>query len=243
MVIDFLAVTRQECERFSRLARTVPHDAPIPHLPDWTAHDVIAHLAGDYRWAQQIITTRVNPRTGLQAVVHRGDELCAEWDAAASDLIQLLTFCDPAAACPNFAQGDAGVTAWWVRHQAHETTLHRWDLESATGAHTPIASALALDGIEELFAVYAERYRPFALSAPVTLACPSHGRAWTVSPAGDGTVVKMALTDGLDRADLEASPEALLLALWHRIGLEDPRVRITGNDDQVRALFDGPLTA
>ena len=242
MVVDFLATIRQECQRFSQLARTVPHDASVPHLHGWMAHDVIAHLAGDYRWAQQIITTRVKPRTGLQAARERGDALIAEWDAAAADLIQLLTFCDLTKSCPNFAQGDAGVVRWWVRHQAHETTLHRWDLESAAGTCTPIPSGLALDGIEELFTVYAERYSPFELLRPVTLGCPNHSRTWIVTPTGDGFVT-LSRSVQPPPADVEASPEVLLLALWGRIELDDPRVRIHGDADHVHALFRGPLTA
>ena len=32
---------------------------------------------------------------------------------------------------------------------AHETTIHRWDAQSATGAQAPIAPDLAVDGIDE----------------------------------------------------------------------------------------------
>ncbi|MGB8860810.1 MAG: maleylpyruvate isomerase family mycothiol-dependent enzyme [Ilumatobacteraceae bacterium] len=243
MVIDFLAAIRKESARFSQLARSVPHDVPVPHLPGWTVHDLVAHLAGDYRWAQQIITSRVRPSAGLRAVDFIGEALCDEWDTVAAELLELLTFCDPGSACPNFAQGDDGMVAWWVRHQAHETTLHRWDLEAAAGRHTPIVAAMALDGIDELFPVYAERYSPFALTAPVTLGCPGHGRAWTVAPVGDGTFVRATRTDELTSTDVMAAPDVLQLALWNRILLGDPRVRITANEVQVRALFDGPLTA
>lgn len=243
MHIDHLAVIRDEAALVSRLARTVPHDAPLPHLPGWTVHDLLAHLAGDYRWAQAIITTRVAPRGGLQPVRHRGAELCEEWDAVAAELLALLAAADPDSACPNFAQGARGTMRFWPRHQALETTVHRWDLEVPTGQHAPIADLLALDGIDELFPVYAERYRPHDLRQPLTLGCPGHGRAWTVTPTGEDGRITVTRTDAPGEVDLAGSPQAVLLALWRRVGLDDPALTVRADRGVVERFLDGPLTA
>jgi uncharacterized protein (TIGR03083 family) len=242
MRIDHLSVLRGEVALVSRLARSVPHDAPLPHLPGWTVHDLLAHLAGDYRWAQQIITTRVAPRTGLQPVAHTGSALCDEWDAVAGELLELLTFADPDSRCPNFAEGARGTMRFWPRHQAIETTVHRWDLEVPTGEHVRVAPDVAVDGIDEVFPVYAERYAPHDLQYPLTLGCPAQGRAWTVSPVGEGRV-RVQRTDASHPADVEASPQALLLALWRRIGLDDPSLTVRADRDVVDRFFAGPLTA
>ena len=242
MKLDYLSVLRRECDRCSRLDRVVPHDAVLPHLPGWTVHDLVAHLAGDYRWAQGIITSRVAPRIGLRPVAFSGDALCNEWDAAARELLELLTFADPDGACPNFAEGDTGTLRWWSRHQALETTLHRWDMEVPTGEHAPIAADLALDGIDELWSVYAVRYSPHNLSTTLTLRCPDHRRGWAVSPAGQGRIEVMAAND-LASADLEGSPQGLLLALWQRVPLADASLCVNGDAAALQGFFDGPLTA
>jgi hypothetical protein len=46
---------------------------------------------------------------------------------------------------------------FWSRRQAHEAAVHRWDAQNALGAGAPqaILSALAADGINEWFSVFA----------------------------------------------------------------------------------------
>lgn len=44
--LDLVAIAAAEAARCASLARVVPHDASLAHLPGWTAGDVIAHLAG-----------------------------------------------------------------------------------------------------------------------------------------------------------------------------------------------------
>lgn len=242
MSIDFLTALRRESSRVGQLSRALPHDAPVTHLPGWTVHDVLAHLVGDYHWALQILTTRERPSTGLQAAATTGPALTDEWHHVTKQLLELLTFAKPDSWCPNFARIDETV-GWWTRHQAHETTLHRWDLESAGGTFTPISNDLAEDGIDELFPVYAERYSPFALPHPVSFGSPRRRRVWTVSPAGDGTRVRMERTDAITEPDIEASPSSLLLLLWNRLPLTDPSITVHRNGEAMQALLDGPVTA
>lgn len=242
MSVDFLTALRRESSRVGQLSRTLPHDAPIPHLPGWAVHDVLAHLVGDYHWALQILTTRQRPATGLQSVATTGPALTDEWHRVTKDLLELLTFAKPDSPCPNFARIDETV-GWWTRHQAHETVVHRWDLESATGTFTPISNDLAEDGIDELFPVYAERYSPFALPCPVSFGSLRRRRVWTVAPAGDGTSVRMERTDAITEPDIEASPSTLLLLLWNRLPLTDPSITVHRHGDAMQALLDGPVTA
>ena len=59
------------------------------------------------------------------------------------------------------APGDHAATWWppdqtvgfWLRRMAHETSIHRRDVESAVGAETPVAPDLAVDGIDEVLAL------------------------------------------------------------------------------------------
>ena len=161
-----------------------------------------------------------------------------------ADLLAALS--DAAAApdepCPNFAQGDAGRTGWWPRHQAHEALVHLWDLESVTGGFAPRDPAIAADGVSELFATYTNRYPRQRLSRPIRLRAPGVG-AWRVEPRGPGLVQGLPVDDA-GPADLTAAPEVLLLALWHRIPTDDPRLEYAdGAAVDVRAFLAGPLTA
>jgi len=242
--MDFVAATRAACERFAALARSTPHDLPVPHVPGWTVHHLVAHLTGDHIWAHQVLTTRTPPSAGLRASRRRGEALLAQFDAVTADLLDALeaAAASPNEPCPNFAQGDAGRTGWWPRHQAHEALVHLWDLEAVTGAFAPRDPAIAADGVSELFATYTNRYPRQRLARPILLRSPGCG-AWRVEPTAPGRVQGLP-TDDSGAADLSAPPDVLLLALWHRIPADDPRLEYAdGADGEVRAFLTGPLTA
>lgn len=242
MAIDHLSVLRSECARVSELARTVPHGTPIAPVAGWTVHDVLAHLAGDFLWVLGTLATRERPRVGLVAVETRGAALCDEWDAVSVRLLDQLAGIDPSEPCPNFAQGDRGVLGFHARHQALETTIHRWDIESATGEHAPIDPVVAADGVAELFEVYTRRYAPHRLEGPLTLACSDTANGWLVTPAQrDGFVDIEPWAGG--GADVEARADDLLLLLWQRIEPDDPRIRYRVEPATVRPFLQGPLTA
>jgi hypothetical protein len=50
---------------------------------------------------------------------------------------------------PNRAEKSRGRLGWWPRHQAHETTVYRWDLASVTGQYVAIDAWLGAGGIGE----------------------------------------------------------------------------------------------
>lgn len=244
MTIDHLALLRAECEHVGRLARVLDHDARVPHLAPWTVHDVLAHLTGDFLWVLGTLATRRRPTTGLVAVETRGTALCDEWDAVAARLVDALTGLDPDEPCGNFAQGDAGRVGFHVRHQAFETTIHRWDVEAVTGDHAPIDADVAVDAIDELFETYTVRYSPHVIAAPVVVGCTDAPAAWRIAPnTRDGFVtVDRCDRDG-DLPDVEADAAVLLLLLWQRIAPEDGRITYRIDPAAVRAFLEGPLTA
>jgi uncharacterized protein (TIGR03083 family) len=49
--------------------------------------------------------------------------------------------------------GGTGPARFWSRRMAHENALHRWDAEAACGDPAPIAADVALDSVDEAFAV------------------------------------------------------------------------------------------
>jgi uncharacterized protein (TIGR03083 family) len=243
-MVDVLAAVHRAAQRFGEVARTTPDDLPVPHLGPWTVRDVVAHLAADHEWAAEALRTGRSPERGIGHPRARGEKLRDRYDAATAELLSLL---DDAASrpdepCWNFARGDAGRRAWWPRHQAHEASVHLWDLQSATGVFDDADPALAADGISELAEVYTNRYGGQSLARPLVLRAPGHG-AWRVAPgAGPGRVV-MQPADDDGPADLEAPPDVLLLALWHRIPPDDARLGIAGDPGAVHAFLAGPLTA
>jgi uncharacterized protein (TIGR03083 family) len=245
--LDFVAAVRRASDQFAGLARTTPHDLRLPHLRRWTVHDVVAHLTGDHEWALGILRSRTAPRTGLRKARQRGQALCDRFEAVTAELLAALDQAadDPLAACPNFAQGSAGLAGWWPRHQAHEAVVHLWDLEAATGEHTPLDPWLSVDGVSELVEVYTNRYPGQVLDRPLVLRSPGYA-AWRAEPSGDEGRVHVERVEVPTHADLDAPPDVLLLALWHRLPADHPDLVLPGDAGSaaaVRAFLRGPLTA
>jgi len=242
--LDFVAIAAEEAARCASLARVVPHDVPLAQLPGWTVGDVMAHLAGDFVWASSIISARAWDGRPLASVGEQGDELMRRFEQSATEMVAALAAAaaEPDVACPNFAQGTRGRLGWWPRHQAHETTLHRWDLEVPTGAHVPIGAAQAADGLEELFATYTRRYAGFEFDAPVTMRCTDQPAAWRVTPVRGGRV-EVEECGGLPEADVEGPAESLLLVAWARLQPDEAGLIIRARAPEFAAFLAGPVTA
>lgn len=261
--LDFIPLLRTELERFSTLAREVDHTAPISHVPGWTARHVIGHMTGDLRWASAAIETRRAPGFGINIGRLKGDRLVDAFDEEAARHLALIAAAaaNPSVPCWNFAEAERGTFGWWVRHQHHETSLHRWDLESPTGQHEPIVAAVATDAVDELLHVYTARYSGQRLDRPITFGCSDTGGAWTITPTSRGRVTVSPLAtpaqsgaaqpilspDVVDLHTLEqhvVAPAAdLLLLLWHRLPVDHPTIEWRAEADSARRFVAGPLTA
>jgi uncharacterized protein (TIGR03083 family) len=240
-----VATFRLEAERCGALARVLPHLTPLPQFRRWSVGGVVQHLVGDFRWASRIVTTREWNGKGFSVVRSKGDALIRAYDDSAEQMAVALDLAatDPGAPCPNFADRDDGVLGWWPRHQAHETLLHRWDLEATTGHHTAIDPWVAADGVDEAFDVYTSRYAGQRLDRPITIACRDAPAAWRIDPTVDAGQLTVDATDERDGADLVCGAEQLLLAVWKRTPLDQIDARYGAQEDAVRRFFTGPMTA
>ncbi len=257
---DLVTAFRGEAARCAALARTVDHAASLPHLPGWTVGHVLAHLAGDFRWATTIIRERRSRRGPTSVRVH-GAALVDAFDRATDEMDAALTvaLADPDAPCPNFAEGIHGTLCFWPRRQAHETTMHRWDIEVPTGAHEPVDPDLAADGVDELLAIYTARYGRHVLTTPLTIRCTDASGAWRVDPRPDLGSGRVGVTridvaqpgiaqpgiaqPGIAQSGIEGAASSLLLAMSHRLDPDAAGLCFHTDPDVARRFLAGPLTA
>lgn len=202
-------------------------DAAVPTCPGWTVRDAVMHTADVYQDKMTTIELRggepENPSPdrpeGMGALEWFGDTFR-----------RLLTMFDT-------MDDDAPAATWWpsegkaelwVRRMAQETTVHRYDVESAFGATTPIADDLAVDGVDEVLRIFLahpwwhDHPRP-ALTG--TIDVRTGGRTWHVEMVADAVTV----ADSGEGADVTVSgdPSPVLLWLWGRVG--DDAVTIEGD--------------
>lgn len=241
MAVDYVDVVAAEAKRISELARRWPLDAPVPHIPRWTMESVIAHLGGVHRWAARTVRER-RLEGGHRRGRESGEALLEWFEEGVTELIDALRSADPTGPCPNFSPGSPNTVAFWHRRQAHETTMHRWDVEAAAGAISPIEEGFASDGIDELFHTFTRNRGKQVLAGPLIVRTDDTDSTWTLVPAEKPGRVDLTLEEVEPVGVLSGAAEQLLLALWKRLPLEVARVEIEGDTDAVSVFVAGPIS-
>ena len=199
-------------------------DAPVAACPDWSVADLVAHHAGVFAFATAQL--RAEPGSDIVPFDPPPDDLppLEQFSVSADALLAELVGVDPDEHRPNWA--GAPTAAFWFRRMAQETAVHRWDVEAAAGAPAPIETALAVDGVDELydtFLRFAARRKILGHGETVHLhatdddLAPGAGE-WLFTFRPDG--VDLAHTH--DKGDMAGRGTAsdLLLFAWNRRPVE-----------------------
>lgn len=245
-ISTYLQQLRGEGERLAAAAALLDLDTAVPACPRWTIRGLLRHIGYVHRWAARYVTeqhTQVLPRLDEAVILRQDipDDGLLDWFRAGhAALMQALDAASPGLDCWTFLPGAVSPLAFWARRQAHETTVHRVDVQlaGAPGHLDPIPAELAADGVDELLMGFARRNAkrgPLA-DPPRSLFVELTGgyqwvarmgperaeveRGWPGPAAGpaDGTVLGSA-------ADV-------YLLLWNRRDPGDlPGLRLTGDPD------------
>ncbi|MGU3433114.1 maleylpyruvate isomerase N-terminal domain-containing protein [Actinomycetes bacterium M1A6_2h] len=130
-------------------------DAPVPTVPGWTLEHVVRHTGKVHRWVDAILDA--GPAVDIATVrvesLPHGPDSLDGYRASLDTLLARFDDLDPAAPAMSFV-GPATV-GWWMRRQAHEATVHRFDAADAVhaaGGPPPDTAdaATSADGIDEL---------------------------------------------------------------------------------------------
>lgn len=208
-------------------AASAPLEAAVPGCPDWSAADLLIHVATVYLHKAAAMREGAWPDPWPPDL--SAEDPHETLDRAFRELRAEFVKRRPTDHAPTWYEPDQSV-GFWIRRMAHETVVHRIDAEQAAGMPvTPVPDDLAADGVDEVlrwFLEYEHSRWPedFALvgELPEAVAISVGDRSWTVRP--DVTVV-----DGRDEAvasDVSGSPDDVLKWLWGRAGGE---VAVTGD--------------
>ena len=206
--------------------------------------DVVAHLGGVHRWATQIVSTCSWDGSGFHCGRDEGESLIVWFEQGVADLVAALEAADPAARCPNFSPGSPQVAGFWRRRQAHETTVHRWDTESASGSITPIAPPRRHRRDRRTAPHLHPHPRPSGARRRVGVVDHRHRAAWTLTPTAKPGRVEVVRGKPVGATATVSGPaEDLLLALWHRLTVEEATLAITGRTEEAVGFITGPVTS
>lgn len=140
-------------------------DARVPTCPDWSVRDLLGHLGQVHRWAGNFVATgRTDAGLELEDVPS-DSELLSWFREGHARLVDAINAAPADLECWSFLPAPSPL-AFWARRQAHETTIHRADAESAAGNSLDVDPALAVDGIDELLLGFYARKRGRLVADP-----------------------------------------------------------------------------
>ncbi|MDT7724466.1 MAG: hypothetical protein QOI21_1042 [Actinomycetota bacterium] len=126
--------------------------APVPSCPGWSLGNLVRHIGGGHRWAEEVVRTRA---TGFlpddQVRKLDGDDTAdvpADWlREGAVRFADTLRAAGPATKV--WAPLIFDTTSFWARRFAHETLVHRADATLAAGTEFVVTDDVALDAVDE----------------------------------------------------------------------------------------------
>ncbi|MFV2121114.1 maleylpyruvate isomerase family mycothiol-dependent enzyme [Streptomyces sp. Act-28] len=229
----------REGELLADTAERAGFDAKVHTCPDWKVRNLLRHIGMVHRWVTVLVVekhTSYHPGEGEPDL--DGAPLLDWYREGHDRLVAALTEAPDALKCWTFLPAPSP-TGFWARRQAHETTVHRVDAESALGpvaARSPVGPDLAADGIDELLCGFHGRDRSrVRTDRPGTLRVRTTdtGDVWTVRLSADAPRTTRA-ADGPADCELSGPAEALYLSLWNRLPAGSPDVTVTGDDRLAR---------
>ena len=211
--------------------------APVPGL-DWDAQTVVMHTGAVHRWAADIVarslgTNETGGSMAFSPAVADVSRLAAWLDEGVTILISTLRNAPASLTCFTFVPGVPART-FWIRRQAHETAIHRADVEAAAGGPvTSVDASLAQDGLGEIIGAFATEPVFATDRAGRLLLEASDGPAWLVTFGGERNLVASGDFAGTDAdAVVRGTSDQLYRWAWNR-----PASVATTGDPQVLASW------
>jgi uncharacterized protein (TIGR03083 family) len=233
----YLDLLLSDTERIAVACESGELSAPVPSCPGWTLADLAEHVGEVHRfwhWVVREDVQQVRRDTSVPREPPPEGAAVGQWlrDGVA-ELLPLLRAGDPST--PLWSWTSQRDLAFVQRRLPQETAVHRWDAESVLGVGGPIATDLAVDGIEEFFLLVGggdagegrERVRLRASDA---------GLAWVTDVVGGRQVVADSVGDDGAEAELVGPASELLLVLWRR--KTPAAVQIHGDPSSVGRFLD-----
>ncbi|MHC0433779.1 maleylpyruvate isomerase family mycothiol-dependent enzyme [Streptomyces sp. O3] len=245
-IAEYLRVLEKEGQLLADNAELAGLEAAVPTCPGWRVRDLLRHTGMVHRWATAFVAEgHRSPRPGDGEPELDGAELLAWFRAGHARLVTVLQDAPADVECWTFLPAPSPL-AFWARRQAHETTVHRMDSQSAlrgtdgniadgdTADGDTIDAAFAVDGIDELLCGMHSRAKSRVRSAqPGVLRVRATGTGtdavWTVR-ISEQTPVTERSDAGASDCELSGPAAQLYLALWNRA----PVPHITGDPELAR---------
>jgi uncharacterized protein (TIGR03083 family) len=219
---QLLGAIGAEGERLAESATGQRSDLEVPSCPGLTLGDTVRHVGSVYRMVLDWLRTGARP-TAWQREPDEGQSVEDYLLTGLRAIVDHLAAHDPQATCPTWWP-EHPTYGFWDRRLAHETTVHRIDVQGAAriplDSMAPIAEDLLVDGVDEVLSLWFV-HRLDVLGVAGTrhgrVAVRTGGRYWIARATPQGTSAWRATPDELADATVSGDPKAVFLWLWGRV--------------------------
>lgn len=214
---DFVAAVERDGTAFVDACVAAGMSKRVPACPGWTVSDLLWHLAEVHHFWRLIVAEQRDTWEGYEQPPRPADaDLPGFFRTGLIAIVDTLRAAPPQQ--PNWTWASQRDAAFVVRRMAHETAVHRWDVEQVSGVAHPIDAALASDGIDEFLEHFIASDSAVAddVSGSVHIHCTDVEGEWTIRNE-DGFVVRREHAKG-DCA-IRGAASDVLLVLWRRLPL------------------------
>jgi uncharacterized protein (TIGR03083 family) len=194
-------------------------DPAVPSCPGWTVRDVVEHTAEVFLNKVACMRDKVFPDPWPP---ERGGEPTMPYYRAALDqVLHELTSRDEHEYADTW-WWDERTVGFWGRRMAHETAIHRMDVELAHADLTPIEEELALDGVDEVLRRFLAgdwSHEPAPERPGDVVQVRSGGTRWRVVMEPQAIVAEVFLDRWPElpaAATVSGDPLSMYLWLWGR---------------------------
>ncbi|NUP47887.1 MAG: maleylpyruvate isomerase family mycothiol-dependent enzyme [Catenulispora sp.] len=232
--MDFLALLRSELETYAAVLGGLTKtdlERPVPACAPWDVYELTDHLGNGNLWVATAVREG-HGRNDQERTAPRDPASLHTWLLSTNEEILSALDVHPETQAWTFSSQLPRTVGFWWRRRAHETRMHRWDLQDALGAAEPFEPEFAADAVAEVFELFAPRMiqRGIAPEPPVALkvSATDVGRSWTYGP-------------GEPVAELSGAAPDLALRLWNRLGADAPALAWSGDRAAGERVVAGPL--
>jgi hypothetical protein len=221
--------------RLADVGRRTPIDGRVSSYPAYAAGTLAAHVAVGLRRLTTILETAKTAPLPHASPPGPGESVYVLVEAELAAFLDVAGRMDLGERVEHFLPSAPQTAGLVVRIAATELAIHRWDLETVTGEHLPIAGPLAADLVDALFDVWVPARLgngpPVALGGTACLEASDTGDRWLVESA-DGRLRGGPIEAPVRAtATLTAPISDLLLVLWKRLDRAAPGIACTGDTD------------
>jgi uncharacterized protein (TIGR03083 family) len=213
--------------------------APVPSCPGWSLGNLVRHIGGGHRWAEEIVRTRASE--------FLPDDQVRKLDGDDSAGVPAAWLVDGATRfADTLRAAGPGVEVWgpfhyrstsfWARRFTNETVVHRADANLAAGTEFAVSPEVALDVIDEWleldvlpqhFDITPRKRELLGPGRTLAFEAADADAAWFVDLTGE--VITWHRGSGDAAVTVRAPLTELLLMLYRRRDPYGTDIKITGN--------------